>query len=53
MKAAIAKMFSRGRITLPREVRRKLGVGPGDFVRFKTIGNDVCISAAKKSRPWK
>lgn len=48
-----AKMFSRGRITLPREVRRGLGVGPGDKVIFKTIGNDVYISAAKKPRSRK
>ena len=46
----IARMFSRRRITLPREVRRELGVGPGDPVFFKTIGTEVYIYAAKKPR---
>jgi bifunctional DNA-binding transcriptional regulator/antitoxin component of YhaV-PrlF toxin-antitoxin module len=50
---ATATMFSRGRLTLPREVRKGLGVGPGDFVVFKTIGNDVYISAAKRRRKQK
>lgn len=50
---ATATMFSRGRITLPPEVRRGLGVGPGDFVLFTTIGNNVYISAAKQPRPRK
>ena len=31
-----ARMTSRGRITLPREVRLHLGVGPGDMVEFET-----------------
>jgi AbrB family looped-hinge helix DNA binding protein len=50
---ATATMFSRGRITLPREVRKGLGVGPGDVVLFTTVGNDVFISAAKKRRKQK
>jgi AbrB family looped-hinge helix DNA binding protein len=49
----IATMFSRGRITLPSEVRRKLGVGAGDFVGFKNIGTETYIYAAKKPRKRK
>ena len=48
-----ATMLSRGRLTLPREVRKGLGVGPGDVVLFTTVGNDVFISAAKKPRTRK
>lgn len=29
-----AIVFSRGRITLPREVRQDLGIGPGSKVEF-------------------
>ncbi|MCH8107833.1 MAG: AbrB/MazE/SpoVT family DNA-binding domain-containing protein, partial [Chloroflexi bacterium] len=29
---ATAKITSKGQITLPKEVRRRLGVGPGDQV---------------------
>ena len=31
---ATAKITSKGQITLPKEVRRRLGVGPGDQVEF-------------------
>ena len=34
-------MFSRGRITLPREVCHVMGVGPRDKLEFE-IGGDRC-----------
>ena len=30
----VAKITSKGQITLPKEVRRRLGIGPGDEVEF-------------------
>ena len=29
-----AKITSKGQVTLPKEVRRRLGIGPGDEVEF-------------------
>ena len=31
---ATAKITSKGQITLPKEVRQRLGIGPGDEVEF-------------------
>jgi bifunctional DNA-binding transcriptional regulator/antitoxin component of YhaV-PrlF toxin-antitoxin module len=42
-------MFSRGRITLPREVCREMGVGPGDVLEFETDG-DGCLVRAVNPR---
>lgn len=38
-----AKITSKGQITVPREVRRLLGVRPGDRVLFESDGNDVRV----------
>ncbi|MFQ6026864.1 MAG: AbrB/MazE/SpoVT family DNA-binding domain-containing protein [Dehalococcoidia bacterium] len=32
---ATAKITSKGQITLPQEVRKRLGIGPGDEVEFR------------------
>jgi AbrB family looped-hinge helix DNA binding protein len=42
-----AKITSGGRITVPVEVRRLLGVGPGDRVVFETVGKSITVRAAK------
>ena len=46
-----AQMTTRGRITLPREVRLHMGVGPGDLVEFETDGQSFFIRATKSHRP--
>jgi AbrB family looped-hinge helix DNA binding protein len=33
-KGAIAKLTSRGRVTLPQSVRERLGLQPGELVEF-------------------
>lgn len=38
-----AKITSKGQITVPREVRRKLGVGPGDRLLFEDDKNGMHI----------
>lgn len=38
---SIATLTSRGRITVPREVREKLRLAPGDFIEIKPQGNDI------------
>jgi AbrB family looped-hinge helix DNA binding protein len=35
---ALTKVLARGQITIPREVREKVHLGPGDLVRIETIG---------------
>jgi AbrB family looped-hinge helix DNA binding protein len=35
---AIAKVLARGQITIPREVRDKVKLEPGDLVRIEPIG---------------
>jgi antitoxin PrlF len=43
-----AKITSKGQITIPRDVRRRLGVKPGDKVEFEDNGIDVRVSALRK-----
>jgi antitoxin PrlF len=38
-----ARITSKGQITVPREVRRLLGVQPGDRLLFESDGNDVRV----------
>lgn len=38
-----AKITSKGQITIPREVRRALGVGTGDSLLFEQAGSEVVI----------
>jgi len=49
---AQAKVTSKGQITLPRDVRRRLGVRPGDKVRFDELGIDICIRPVKDDDPF-
>jgi len=44
-----AKVTSKGQITLPRAVRKRLGVGPGDSVVFKTKGNEVVVLPQRRT----
>jgi antitoxin PrlF len=49
---AIATVTSKGQITLPRDLRRRLGVRSGDKVRFEEVGADVCIRPVKVEDPF-
>jgi AbrB family looped-hinge helix DNA binding protein len=40
---AIAKMTSKGQITVPREIRKLLGIKPGDKVRFDEEDGEVHV----------
>ena len=40
MKPILAKVTSKGQITLPAAVRRALGIGTGDRVHFERVAND-------------
>jgi AbrB family looped-hinge helix DNA binding protein len=43
-----ARITSGGRITIPADVRRLLGVGPGDRLVFETVGESITIRAVKR-----
>ena len=44
----LAKITSKGQITLPKEVRDELGVRAGDGVVFHKQGNKVVITGRRK-----
>jgi len=43
-----AKLTSKGQITIPRDIRRKLGVKAGDKLEFEENGNGVQVTAVRK-----
>ena len=47
-----AKITSKGQITIPREVRRRLGVGAGDRVQFEEDDTGVRVTAVRKESPF-
>lgn len=47
-----AKITSKGQITIPREVRRRLGVRAGDRLQFEEDGNGVRVTAVRKESPF-
>ena len=42
-----AKLTSKGQLTLPREVRRALGVEPGDKVAFEVTSQGVTVQPVR------
>jgi antitoxin PrlF len=50
MKRQSAKVTSKGQITIPREVRRALGLETGDKVEFITEGGRTVICRARAER---
>lgn len=46
---ASAAMTSKGQITIPVEIRKELGLKPGDRVRFIKRGGEVAIRPDKRS----
>lgn len=48
------KITTKGRVTIPKEIREKLGMVPGSEVEFKIVGDGAKIVRAKngKSRGW-
>ena len=47
-----AKVTSKGQITIPREVRRRLGVRAGDRVLFEDDKNGMRIRAVRGESPF-
>jgi antitoxin PrlF len=42
-----AKVTSKGQITVPRDIRRRLGVRAGDKLEFEDDGNGVRVTAVR------
>lgn len=51
---AEAKITSKGQITIPLEIRKKLGVRPGDKIVFEenSTSNEVTFRPVKKESPF-
>jgi AbrB family looped-hinge helix DNA binding protein len=46
---AVSKMSSKGRVTIPKQVRERLGVQPGDLISYEMEGDVVTI---QRSEPF-
>lgn len=47
-----AKLTSKGQITIPRDIRRRLGVKAGDKLEFEENGTGVQMTAVRKESPF-
>jgi antitoxin PrlF len=46
MAIARSKVTAQGQISIPAEVRRKLGVGPGSVLEWEEDGNQIVVRRA-------
>jgi len=47
-----AKVTSKGQVTIPREIRRRLGVRAGDRLEFEEDGKGVRVRAVREQRAF-
>jgi antitoxin PrlF len=48
----LAKITSKGQVTVPHEIRRALGVRPGDKLLFEKVGHSVRVRPVKNINPF-
>ena len=48
MKATFSKLTSQGQISVPAEVRRKLGLRPGSKIRWEERGDQFVVDRASR-----
>ena len=49
---AVAKITSKGQITIPVEIRKALGVGTGDYLEFCDLGAGVSVIPKRQQNPF-
>ena len=47
-----ARITSKGQITVPRDIRRALGVLPGDRLLFEEAGTEVRVRPVRNKSPF-
>jgi AbrB family looped-hinge helix DNA binding protein len=47
-----ARITSKGQITVPHEIRRAMGVSPGDKLLFEKDGNGVRVRPVRTKSPF-
>jgi len=47
-----AKVTSKGQITIPKKVRDKLGIKPGEGIGFDEVDGVFCIKKSVKKSPF-
>jgi AbrB family looped-hinge helix DNA binding protein len=48
MAIAHSKVTAQGQISVPVDVRRKLGIGPGSVLEWKEDGDNIVVSRASR-----
>lgn len=48
----VAKITSKGQLTLPKKIREKLGVRPGEIVGFEEVDGLIAISKVVPTSPF-
>lgn len=46
MALAVSKLTAQGQISVPAEVRRKLGIGPGSVLEWEEEGDQIVVRRA-------
>jgi AbrB family looped-hinge helix DNA binding protein len=52
MKKAIVRLSSKGQFTLPAEVRRKIGLRKGDYLKSYTVGDRLILLERVAAGPF-
>jgi AbrB family looped-hinge helix DNA binding protein len=48
MRLAQSRLTAQGQVSVPSEVRRRLGVGPGSVIEWEQDGDKLVVRRAKK-----
>ncbi len=49
----VAKITSKGQVTIPLQIRKALGVGTGDYLEFNTKGPNVEVKPQLQANPFR
>lgn len=49
---AVAKITSKGQITIPLQIRQALGVSTGDYLEFSNVGAGVFVAPKREKNPF-